>query len=141
MSTIEERAEEIVEAFECLDDWEDRYRLVIDLGKKLPALPEEFHDDKYLVKGCQSKVWLQSHLGDGRVTFRADSDSAITKGIIALLIRVADGATPEEILHWTPDFLKKIGLEQHLSMNRTNGLYSMFKQIKMDALIYSKLCV
>jgi cysteine desulfuration protein SufE len=141
MSCIEERAEEIVEAFQDLEDWEDRYRLVIDLGRKLPPLSKEFRSDEYRVKGCQSQVWLHSEYRDGIVHYRADSDSAIAKGIIALLLRVTGDATPEEILHSNLDFLEKIGLEDHLTMNRTNGLYSMFKQIKMDALVYSKLKV
>lgn len=143
MSTplIQERKTEIVEAFEGLDDWEDRYRLLIDLGRQLPPLPDEFKTEKYRVKGCMSQVWLTSEYKDGRVTYRADSDAAIAKGIIALLVRVASDATPEDILHWEPSFLKEIGLEDHLTMNRTNGLYSMFKQIKLDALVYSKLDV
>lgn len=141
MSCIDERAEEIVEAFEDLEEWEDKYRLVIDLGRKLPPMPQEFRTEKYLVKGCQSQVWLHSEYTDGLVRYHADSDSAIAKGIIALLLRVTGDAPPEDILHSNLDFLERIGLEDHLTMNRTNGLYSMFKQIKMDALVYSKMNV
>ncbi len=138
---IHERQDEIVEVFEGLEDWEERYKLVIDLGRQLPPLPEEYKVPKYLVKGCQSQVWLHSEFKDGRVIYQADSDALIAKGIIAVLVRVASDSTPEEILHWEPSFLKRIGLEDHLTMNRTNGLYSMFKQIKLDALVYSKLDV
>ena len=138
MSTMQQRQEEIAETFEGLDDWEDRYRLVIDLGRQLEPLDDEFKCEQYRVKGCQSQVWIHSRFEDGRVYFEADSDAAITKGIIALLLRIASGAPAEEIMHWNPDFLEEIGLQQHLSMSRANGLYSMFKQIKLDALVYAK---
>lgn len=139
MSTMQERQEELVEAFEGLEDWEDRYRLVIDLGRQLEPMPDEFKTETYRVKGCQSQVWIHSTCdADGHVHFQADSDAAITKGIIALLLRIASGARAEEIMHWNPDFLKEIGLQDHLSMSRANGLYSMFKQIKLDALVYAK---
>jgi cysteine desulfuration protein SufE len=138
MSTMQERQEEIVETFEGLEDWEDRYRLVIDLGRQLEPMSDEFKTDQYRVKGCQSQVWIHSRCEDGHVFFEADSDAAITKGIIALLLRIASGAAAEEIMYWNPDFLEEIGLQQHLSMSRANGLYSMFKQIKLDALVYAK---
>lgn len=138
MSTMQERQQDIVDTFEGLDDWEDRYRLVIDLGRQLEPLSEEFKTDTYRVKGCQSQVWIHSRCEDGHVFYQADSDAAITKGIIALLLRIASGARAEEIMHWNPNFLEEIGLQQHLSMSRANGLYSMFKQIKLDALVYAK---
>lgn len=141
MPTIAARQKEVFEKFSGLEDWEERYRLVIDFGRRLPDFPEEDKQEKFLVKGCQSKVWLRSRFEEGRVYLSADSDAAIVKGIIAILVEILSGATPDEILEVNTDFLDGIGLKGHLSMNRTNGLYSMLKQIKLDSMVYSQLAV
>lgn len=133
---IQDRVNALVEEFDKFSDWEDRYMHIISMGKKMPELPEELYKEEYKVKGCQSQVWLIPELKDGKVIFKADSDAAIVKGIISILVGVYSDATPDEILATKPDFLDTIGLRQHLSMSRANGLSSMIKQISMYALAY-----
>jgi cysteine desulfuration protein SufE len=128
------RVEEIKSEFASFSSWEDRYAHIIKMGKTLDALPEQYRTEENKVRGCQSQVWLFPDLVDGRIIYHADSDASIVKGIIALLIRVYSNSTPEEVLAVKPDFLDEIGLRQHLSMSRANGLSSMLKQISMYAL-------
>ncbi|MDZ7767413.1 MAG: SufE family protein [Melioribacteraceae bacterium] len=122
--SIEKIKKEIVEEFEFLPDWEEKYSEVIRLGRKLPEYPEEYRDEKYKVKGCQSQVWLHPEYKDGKIYFDADSDAMIVKGLIALLMRVYNERTPDEILNSPPDFLSDIGIDNHLSPTRKNGLGS-----------------
>lgn len=134
--TINEAQNEVIAEFEDFDDWMDRYQMLIDLGNELETLPEQYKNDQNLIDGCQSRVWLQCDLLDGRLIFTADSDALITKGIIALLIRVLSGHTPKEILDADLYFIERIGLRDHLSPTRSNGLLSMVKQIRMYAVAY-----
>jgi len=134
MSSIKEAQEEIIDEFSMFDDWMQRYEYIIDLGKNLPLIDEQYKTDDNIIKGCQSKVWLHADEDNGRVVFTADSDAILTKGIIAILIRVFSGHTPQEILDADTDFINEIGLKEHLSPTRANGLVSMIKQIKMYAL-------
>jgi cysteine desulfuration protein SufE len=127
---------QVVARFHAHADWEDRYKELIQVGKEMPAYPEEFREEKFKVRGCQSQVWLHPTLQEGRVHFAADSDALLVKGIVGLLVHVYSGATPAEILATKGEFLKDIGITEHLSMNRTNGLASMMKQIQMYALVY-----
>ncbi len=136
MSSIEGRVKEVVEQFSAFANWEDRYKSVIALGKELEAFPEEHRLEQNKVKGCQSQVWIVPELKDDKIIFYADSDASIVKGIIALLLKVYSNSTPDEILATKPDFLEEIGLRQHLSMSRANGLSSMLKQISMYAIAY-----
>lgn len=136
MSTINEIQDEIIEEFSELDDWMDRYQLLIDLGNEQPALDDKYKTDQNLIEGCQSRVWLQADYKDGKIYFDAESDALIVKGIIALLIKVLSGRTPDEILNADLYFIDKIGLKEHLSPTRSNGLLAMVKQIKMYALAY-----
>lgn len=131
--SIEEKQAEIVQEFSAIADWRDRYRHIIDLGRALPELPEELRDDKFKVKGCQSQVWLHASMEDGKIVYRADSDAAIVKGLVALAVRVFSGHTPDEIVSAKPDFVDQIGLSEHLSATRANGLSAMLKQIRMYA--------
>ena len=133
---IEEIANEVVEEFDMFDTWLDKYDYLIELGKELDGLDDEFKTQKYLISGCQSQVWLTSEVKDGKVFFQADSDAIITKGIVYLLIRVLSGHSPQEIMDNDLSFLEKIGLKDHLSPTRSNGLNSMIKQIKLYALVY-----
>ena len=138
--TIQESENKIVEEFSYFEDWMDKYNYIIELGKTLSAIDEEYRQDKYLIVGCQSNVWLQAELIDGKVSFKADSDAIITKGIISLLIRVLSERTPDEILSAPLTYLETIGLTKHLSPTRSNGLLSMVKQMKVYAMAYkSKL--
>ena|ERR1035437_3594485 len=138
--TIEETEQEIIEEFEIFEDWMQKYEYIIDLGKSLPMIDEKYKTADQLIKGCQSQVWLHSEQKDGKVIFTADSDAIITKGMVALMIRVLSNHTPDEIMNAKLDFVEKIGLTQHLSPTRSNGLLSMIKQMKMDAIAYgSKL--
>ncbi|AWM13574.1 SufE family protein [Flavobacterium sp. NRK F10] len=134
--TIQEIQEEIVDEFSMFDDWMQRYEYIIELGKSLPLIDEQYKTDDYSIKGCQSKVWVHADDEDGKVIFTADSDAILTKGIIAILIRTFSGHTPQEILDANTDFIDEIGLKEHLSPTRANGLVSMIKQIKMYALAY-----
>lgn len=128
--TIETRAEALVGEFALFDDWFGRYEYLIELGTSLPQLEDEYHTDEYRVRGCQSQVWLKPEYRDGRIFFRADSDAMITKGLVALLIRVLDGQTPQAISSARMDFLSEIGMQEHLSSTRKNGLASMVEKIR-----------
>jgi len=134
--TINEIQDEIIEEFQDFDDWMDRYQLLIDLGSDQPAMPEQYKTEQNLIDGCQSRVWLQADLVDGRIHFQAESDALIVKGIVALLIRVFDNQTPADILAADLHFIDKIGLREHLSPTRSNGLLAMVKQIKLYALAF-----
>lgn len=132
--TIKEIEKEIIEEFEIFgDDWEGKYEHLIDLGKSLPKIKDEYKTEERIIKGCQSKVWLHSEVKDGTIIYTADSDAIITKGMVALMIRVLSGQKAEEILNADLDFINKIGLKEHLSPTRANGLVSMIKQMKLDA--------
>lgn len=133
--TIEEKQEEIIDDFSIYDDWMDKYEYIIELGKDLPLIDEVKKTDDLLIEGCQSRVWVDSEIKDGHLFFTADSDAIITKGIIALLIRVLNGETPENIAKTDLYFIKEIGLQEHLSPTRANGLLSMVKRLKMAALL------
>ncbi|MBE7645031.1 SufE family protein [Tenacibaculum finnmarkense] len=132
--TIKEIQEEIIDEFSMFDDWMERYEYIIDLGKSLPIIKDSFKLDENLIKGCQSKVWLYSELAGDSILFTADSDAILTKGIVALLLRVYSNQTPQAILAAKTDFIDEIGLKEHLSPTRANGLVSMIKQIKMYAI-------
>ncbi|HOO42199.1 MAG TPA: SufE family protein [Bacteroidales bacterium] len=133
--TIPEKQQKIVEEFSFLEDWMDKYEYLIELGKNLPPLEEGSKQEKNLIKGCQSRVWLDVSREDGKLYFKADSDALITKGIISLLVHVFSGHTPVEILESNMDFIEKIGLKDHLSPTRANGLLSMIQQIRMYAFV------
>lgn len=134
-----ERTTQIKDRFLQFKDWEDRYKELIVLGKQLPAYPEDKRDEKFKVKGCQSQVWLFPEFKDGRVYLHADSDALLVKGIVGLLVSVYSDATPEEILATPPEFLKEVGITEHLSMNRSNGLAAMMKQIQMYAVVFKSM--
>lgn len=134
--SIKELQEEIVEEFASLDEWMDKYNYLIELGREIPLLTEADRKEQYLIQGCQSRVWLRADLEDDKIRFLADSDAIITKGIAALLIRVLDNHTPDEILNNKLSFIEEIGLKEHLSPTRSNGLVSMLKQMKLYALAY-----
>ena len=135
--TIEQRQQELIDEFDGIDDWMDRYGYIIDLGNALPEIDEAKKTPQNLIEGCQSRVWLDAELDDeGKVRFTADSDAIIVKGIISLLISVLNGHTPDEILDADLHFIKDIGLGEHLSPTRSNGLLAMVKQMKMYAMAY-----
>ena len=134
--TIEEIQEEIIEEFDMFDDWMQRYEYIIESGKSLQTIDQKFKDEKHLIKGCQSKVWLHGDMSNGALVFSADSDAILTKGIIALLLRVYSGQEPKDILDAEPYFIDRIGLKEHLSPTRANGLLSMVKHIKLLALTH-----
>ncbi len=136
MATIKEIQDEIIAEFNDFDDWLDRYQLLIDLGGEQEPLPAEYKTDNNLIEGCQSRVWLQADYADGKVIFRAESDAMIVKGIVSLLIKVYSGHTPDEILASEPYFVEAIGLKEHLSPTRSNGLLAMIKQMKLYALVF-----
>ena len=133
MKTINELQDEIIEEFSDFDDWMDKYQLLIDLGNEQEPLALEYKTDQNLIDGCQSRVWLQADLVDGKIEFQAESDALIVKGIIALLIKVVSGHTPDEILENELYFIEAIGLKDHLSPTRSNGLLAMVKQMRMYA--------
>lgn len=135
--TIQEIENQIIEEFSNFEEWLDKYAYIIDLGRECPMIDEKDKTDNNLIKGCQSRVWLSCEHQDGKLWFKADSDAVITKGIISLLIRTFDGQTPAEILAADIHFIDVIGLKEHLSPTRSNGLTSMLKQIKMYALAFS----
>lgn len=137
--TINELQDEVVAEFSDFDDWMDRYQLLIDLGSEQPPLEERYKTDQNLIEGCQSRVWLHAEEAEGKVVFQAESDALIVKGIIALLIKVLSGHTPEEILEADLYFIDKIGLKEHLSPTRSNGLLAMVKQIRMYALAFKAM--
>lgn len=132
--TIKEIQEEIIDEFSMFDDWMDRYQYIIDLGKSLPLIDPAYKLDENLIKGCQSKVWLYSEIQEDKLVFTADSDAILTKGIVALLLRVYSNQKAEDILKADTNFIDQIGLKEHLSPTRANGLVSMIKQIKMYAI-------
>ncbi len=134
--TIKEIQEEIIDEFSMFDDWMQRYEYIIDLGKNLPLIQEAYKTDDNIIKGCQSKVWLKGEQKDDKIIFTADSDAILTKGIIAILIRVFSNQNAFDILAADTDFIDKIGLKEHLSPTRANGLVSMIKNIKMYALAF-----
>ncbi len=134
--TLEEKQNEIIDEFSAFDDWMDRYQYLVELGNALPPLPEAEKTDQNLIDGCQSRVWLVADYADGRITFRGESDAVIVKGIVALLVRVLSGCTPDEILDSDLHFIDRIGLKEHLSPTRSNGLLAMVKQMKMYALAF-----
>lgn len=136
MQTINEIQDEVIEEFSAFDDWMDKYQMLIELGNDLEPLDEQYKTEQNLIEGCQSRVWLQCDVVDGRLHFSAESDALIVKGIIALLIRVLNDHTPDEILGTELYFIDQIGLKDHLSPTRSNGLLSMVKQIRMYALAY-----
>lgn len=135
--SITEKQQQLVEQFSSLTEWMDRYTLLIEKGKDCPTLPDTEKNESFLIKGCQSRVWIKAEYTDGKVFFKADSDAVITKGIAALLIYVFSGETPRDILNAPVDFLDKMGLKEHLSPTRSNGLTAMIKQIKLYALALS----
>ena len=136
MKTINELQDEVIEEFSDFDDWMDKYQLLIDLGNEQEPLAPEYKNDQNLIDGCQSRVWLQADLVGGKVEFQAESDALIVKGIIALLIKVVSGHTPDEILENELYFIEAIGLKDHLSPTRSNGLLAMVKQMRMYALAF-----
>lgn len=134
--TIKETQQEIVEEFALFDEWMDKYEHIIELGKDLPLIDEKYKVEENLIKGCQSKVWLHAALKDGKIIFTADSDAIITKGIVGLVISVFSNHTPQEIIDADLFFIDQIGLQEHLSPTRSNGLLSMLKQIRMYAIAF-----
>lgn len=134
--TINEIQDEIIQEFADFDDWMDRYQLLIDLGSSQPKLDDKYKTEQNLIDGCQSRVWLQADMKDGLLHFQAESDALIVKGIVALLVRVLSDHTPEEILSADLYFIESIGLREHLSPTRSNGLLAMLRQMKLYALAY-----
>ncbi len=134
--TIKETIENIINEFSSFDDWMDKYNYLIEMGKSLPLIDDKYKIDSNLITGCQSRVWLHSENHGGQIIFTADSDAVITKGIVNMLIRVFSDHTPDEIINAETEFLDVIGLKDHLSPTRSNGLVSMIKQIKLYALAY-----
>ena len=137
METINDIQDEIIEEFAGLDDWMDKYQLLIDMGNEQQPLPDQYKTEQNLIDGCQRRVWLQADEADGIVSFRAESDALIVKGIVSLLIRVLSGHTPQEILDADLYFIDEIGLKEHLSPTRSNGLLAMVKQMRAYALAFS----
>jgi cysteine desulfuration protein SufE len=136
MATMNEIEQALIEEFELFDDWMDKYNYIIELGKELPMIDEQYKTPEFLIEGCQSQVWLHADYRDGKVFFTADSDAIITKGIVNLLIRVLSERTPQEIIDNDLHYLDAIGLKEHLSPTRSNGLASMIKQIKLYAVAF-----
>jgi cysteine desulfuration protein SufE len=136
---IADRIDQVKNRLGQYSDWEDRYKEIIQIGKSLNNYPEEKRDEKYKVKGCQSQVWLYPEFKDGKIYFYGDSDAVLVKGIVGLLINVYSESTPDEVLATKPEFLKEVGITEHLSMNRSNGLAAMMKQIQMYALVFKSI--
>ena len=134
--TIEEIEQEIIDEFSLFDSWDDKYEYIIDLGKKLQPLDDQYKKDENKVRGCQSTVWLVADYHDGRIYYKAESDAVIVKGLISMLIRVLSGQTPDAIVNARLDFIREIGMMSHLAQTRSNGLLSMVKQMKNYALAY-----
>jgi cysteine desulfuration protein SufE len=134
MKTIEEKQQEIISEFSLFDDWMEKYEFIIDLGKDLPLIDENLKTEDRLIEGCQSRVWLNSEINDGNMNYTADSDAIITKGIIGLLIRVLNSEEPKTVVETDLHFIKDIGLQEHLSPTRANGLAGMVKRMKLEAL-------
>ena len=137
--TIKESQEELVKEFEDLEEWEDRYRHIINIGRDMETFPEEFRIDKNKLDGCQSQVWIHAEMNEGKMRLYSDSDAMIVKGLIGMLIRVYDNHTPDEILSNPPEFLSKLKIDNHLSPTRKNGLSSMLKQIQNYALVFKAM--
>lgn len=135
--TIKEIQDSIVEEFSAFEDWMDKYSMLIEMGKDCPIIDSQYRNDNYLINGCQSRVWLHAKMEDGKVYYSADSDAVITKGIINLLIKVLSGQTASDIVAADMDFLDEIGLKEHLSPTRSNGLLSMIKQMKLYAEVFN----
>lgn len=133
---IQEKQERIIRAFQVLGDWPERYKYIIDLGRKLDPIDEKYKVEENLVRGCQSQVWLIADMKDDQIIFDADSDAAITKGLVALLLKFYSGEEPDTILTTNPDFIDEIGMREHLSPTRSNGLSSMVKQMKIYAMAF-----
>lgn len=136
---IKNRIETVTERFNKHSNWEDKYKELIDFGRDLDELSEQECVDKFKVKGCQSQVWLKPHYHDGVIDFKANSDAVLVRGIVGLITQVYSGASPDEIVSTQPTFLKEIGITEHLSMNRTNGLASMIKQVQMYGVVFKSL--
>lgn len=136
---MQEVEQELISEFEMFDDWMDKYNYIIELGKELPKIDEQYKTSQFLIEGCQSQVWLHADKQDGKVIFTADSDAIITKGIVNLLIRVLSGRTPQEIIDNDLSYLDAIGLKEHLSPTRSNGLASMIKQVKLYAVAFNSV--
>ena len=136
--TIENLQQNLIEDFSFFEDWTQRYEYMIELSKGLEKMDEQMKNDKNIIKGCQSKVWLHAELNEGKIKFLADSEAIITRGIIAILLTIFNNRTPKEIIESDTNFIEKIGLKEHLSPNRANGLYSIIKQIKFYAIAFSK---
>ncbi|GGK05336.1 MULTISPECIES: SufE family protein [Parabacteroides] len=134
--TINELQDNVIEEFSAFDDWMDKYALLIDLGNSLPPLEEKYKTESNLIEGCQSRVWLQADYKDGKIIFKGESDAVIVKGIVSLLINIMSDHTPQEILDTDLYFIEKIGLKEHLSPTRSNGLVAMVKQMRMYALAF-----
>ena len=137
MSTIQDIQNEIIDEMGIFDDWMDKYNYIIELAKDLPEIEAQYKTPQYMIDGCQSKVWINADLVDGKIHYTADSDAIITKGIIALLIRVMNNQTPQDLLNIDLFFLKDIGLQENLSPNRANGLVAMIKQMKLYAIAFN----
>lgn len=134
--SIKAKEQEIIEEFSLFDDWMDKYNYIIDVGKSIDKIDEKYKKNQYLISGCQSQVWVHAEYKDGKVYFKADSDALITAGIVGLLMRVMSGQPPEEIIHADLSFIDEIGLKEHLSQTRSNGLVNMIKQMKLYALAF-----
>ena len=137
--TIEQTEAEIIESFSLFDNWEEKYEYIIDLGKKLPVLDDKYKLPENIIKGCQSTVWLVADYKDGKIFFKADSDAVIVKGLVSMLISVLSGHTPDEILDAKLDFIREIGMMNHLAQTRSNGLLAMIKQMKNYALAFKSV--
>jgi len=137
--TIKQTEEEIIDAFSLFDTWEEKYEYIIDLGKRLPVLDDKYKLPENIIKGCQSTVWLVADYHDGKIFFTADSDAIIVKGLVSMLIEVLSGHLPDEILNAKLDFIREIGMMNHLAQTRSNGLLSMVKQMKNYALVYKSI--
>ena len=136
--TIENLQQNLIQDFSFFEDWTQRYEYMIELSKGLEKMDDQMKNDKNIIKGCQSKVWLHAELNEGKIKFLADSEAIITRGIIAIVLTIFNNRTPKEIIESDTNFIEKIGLKEHLSPNRANGLYSMIKQIKFYAIAFSK---
>ena len=139
MSDINTIQDELIQEFECFDDWMEKYEYIIEMGKKMPLIEEQYKTEDHLIKGCQSRVWLHADIDNHQVHFKADSDAVITKGIISMLIRVLSGQKDKAIANADLYFIDKIGLKDHLSPTRSNGLLSMVKQMKLYGLAAQKM--
>lgn len=136
MSTLQERVTDLEKEFSGFADWEARYKKIIEMGKSIPDLPESLRVEEAKVRGCQSQVWLHAKLENGKIIFQGDSDALLVKGLVALLLRVYSGSTPDEVLSLKPEFLKRLGFESGLTPSRANGLYAMVKQIQFFAIAF-----